>query len=264
MKTKTISPLTIGLAACAALFAAATAQAGPSGSMYSSKAPVYSGDAGMTGGGGSLIDPIIGSVSLGYDSHYIFRGTNFGENAPWGSLDLSVPLGDFSLDLGAWYLNPTDPAGAILSDDNDELDLYISLGTSIGNFDVAVGYTAYIFPEFGNGTTNEGGVSIGTGIGPVDLGFSYFHDFDLETNYFEYSAGTSLELSDRMALDFGVALAHLGSSYSHVLVTASLPIQITDAAVFEPYVAGNITGSDIVGPGRDDQLFGGASISISF
>ncbi len=263
MKTKTLSQLTFGLAACAALLLTAPAQAGPSGTSYS-KAPVYTGDAGMMGGGSSLLDPMTGAVSVGYDSHYFFRGTNLGKNAPWGSLDLNVPVGDFSLDLGAWYINPVDPDGAILSDDNDELDLYASLGTTLGAFDVAVGYTAYIYPELSGGNTNEVGTSIGTAVGPVDLGFAYFYDWDLETHYFEWSGGTSLELSDRVALDLGVALAHFEDQYSHLLLTASLPIQLSDSAVFSPYIAGNIGGNDIKGPGREDKVFGGASISVSF
>ncbi|MEM7147800.1 MAG: hypothetical protein AAF591_22045 [Verrucomicrobiota bacterium] len=212
----------------------------------------------------SLIDPITGAVSFGYDSTYFFRGTNFGKDAPWASFDFSVPISAFTIDGGVWYINPTSPSGAILSDDNDELDLYISATTTLGPVDVWVGYTAYIFPEFGSGSTNEIGVGIGTSISIVDLGFGYYHDFDLETNYFEYSIGTSMALNDFLSANVGVVLGHFEDTDFHGVVSGGLDVAITDAATFSAYIAYNFVGSEKPARGFEDGLFGGASISVGF
>ncbi len=259
MKAKSIALSIVGLLTGATLYVATSAHAGEM--VQTAAVPAAGGGA----GGGSLIDPITGAVTVGFDSHYIFRGTNLGENAPWGSVDLNVPLGSaFNLGLGAWYIHPTSPAGALPVDKNDELDLYASLGTTVGPLDVAVGYTAFIYPEADGGETNEVGISLGTSLGIFDASFGYYHDFDLETNYFEWALGTTFELTDRVGLSLGAALGHFEDKLSNVLITASLPIRISDSAVLEPYIAGSINGGDIEGPGRKDQLFGGASLSLSF
>jgi hypothetical protein len=251
---KLLAPYTIGLFACAAIFAAMPVTAGE---MVEPTVIVVEENT-------SLIDPLSGAVSVGYDSKYYFRGTNYGKNAPWGALDLSMPLGAFTIDAGAWYINPTSPSGAILTNDNDELDLYISATTTLGVVDVWLGYTAYIYPEFGSGSTNEIAVGLGTSISIVDLGFGYYHDFDLETNYFEYSIGTSMDLNDFTAANIGVVLGHFGSNDFHGVVSGGLDFALTDAAMLSSYIAYNFVGTDKRDRGFENGLFGGASVSVSF
>jgi hypothetical protein len=250
---KQLIPYSIGLFALAAAFTASPVKAGE---MVEPIVVVEEET--------SLIAPMTGAVAVGYDSKYYFRGTNFGKNAPWGEVDLSVPLGAFTIDAGAWYINPTSPDGAILSQDNDELDLYISATTTLGAVDLWVGYTAYIFPEFGSGSTNEVGVGLGTSISIVDLGFGYYHDFDLETNYFEYSIGTGMDLTDWMAANVGVVLGHFGSNDFHGVVSGGLDFALTDAATLSAYIAYNFVGTAKRDRGFEDGLFGGASVSVGF
>ncbi|MEM8955561.1 MAG: hypothetical protein AAGD22_15510 [Verrucomicrobiota bacterium] len=252
---KQLAPYTIGLFACAAFYAATpVAQAGE---MVEPIVVVEEGS-------GSLIDPVTGAVSFGYDSTYFFRGTNFGKDAPWASFDFSVPAGAFTIDGGIWYINPTSPSGAIPSDDNDELDLYISASTTLGPVDVWLGYTAYIFPEFGSGSTNEIGVGFGTSISIIDLGFGYYHDFDLETNYFEYSIGTSVDITDFLTGNIGVVLGHFEDTDFHGIVSGGLDVAITDAATFSSYIAYNFVGTEKRDRGFESGLFGGVSISVGF
>ena len=75
---------------------------------------------------------------------------NLGEEAPWAGVELYVPLafpaGNYTLTLGAWYINPTDPrwggnnpaggAGATALN-NDELDLYAVFNFPLWIFDAS-------------------------------------------------------------------------------------------------------------------------------
>lgn len=219
---------------------------------------------------GSLIDPISGAVSVGYDSKYIFRGADLGKNSLWGQLEFEVPLGDFILDWGAWYQNPVDgsrlnPAGI------DELDLFVTLYRDFGDLSTWLGYTAYLFPEADGGNTNEVGVGVGTPVGPLDLGLAAYYDFDLAdgTWYFEANAGHTIGLTDRIALTLIAGIAYEivdaldVSDFTHVDLIAALPIEISDTTTLEPYIAGllPLDGRDAV---QDDELYGGITLSVQF
>ncbi|MFV1994396.1 MAG: TorF family putative porin [Verrucomicrobiales bacterium] len=255
----------IAILASAMVFATSSANAGEMVEMME----VEEFDPGMS----SLIDPVTGSVSVGYDSHYIFRGTNLGENAPWLGVDLSTPLGNgLTLDAGLWYVNSTSGSDILPNTGaNDELDLYVSLGGTVGPVDIAVGYTAYLFPEsrpdssFRGNSENEVGISFGTAISIIDASFAYYYNWDspIDNNYYELGLSTGIDLSDRTSLAFGVDVAFYGSNYSHTLVTASMPIVITQNAVIEPYIA-YVWADSIQGIPREDQLFGGVSLNVSF
>ncbi|MEM7144654.1 MAG: hypothetical protein AAF591_05935 [Verrucomicrobiota bacterium] len=212
----------------------------------------------------SWANPISGQVAVGYDSTYMFRGANRGENAPWGQVDLLTVAGEFTLNAGAWYVNPVSPAGAILDDANDELDLYFSATTTISFVDVWVGYTAYLYPEAGRGATNEVGIGWRSAIYFIDFGFSYFHDFNLETNYFEYFFGKNVDLNEWMVFNGGFVLGNEGTQNLHGVVTARLNVELTDAAALSAYIAYNFVDKGREELGFQDRVFGGASLSVSF
>ena len=208
----------------------------------------------------SLLGDVTGELSAGYDSHYIYRGSNLGEDAVWTGLDLSVPLMDgVGLGLGAWYINPTNTG---VSD--DELDLYASVGTTLGVVDVSVGYTAYLYPENGGDDTHEINLALGTEIAGVAVGGLYAYDFDLETHYYEVSFGYGVTITDVISADASVRVGFLEDDYSHTTVSLGLPIALTGNATQTPYVAGVFPEEDIHGGEVDDEIFGGASLSVSF
>ncbi|MGI9242456.1 MAG: TorF family putative porin, partial [Verrucomicrobiales bacterium] len=169
-----------------------------------------------------------GSISGGYDSTYVFRGVDFGSDAIWTGIDMNLAMTEsLNLNFGAWYINPTG-GGA----DNDELDLYAFLTQSIGDFEIGLGFTEYLFPEAG-GDVPEAALSLGYSLASVDLGFLYAYDFEADGSYLELNAGYSIELSDRISLDLGTGIGYGDqyygvSGFNHVFVTASLPIAITE------------------------------------
>ena len=128
-------------------------------------------------------------VSVGYDTDYMFRGVNLGQDLLWSDVNVSTSLSDgLDLGVGAWYANVADDAG------NDELDIYAGLSTSMGDMSVDLGATYYYYPDptAGEGTL-EFGIGLGTSAGPIDLSLGLYYDIDLEAAYYEVGAATSFE-----------------------------------------------------------------------
>jgi hypothetical protein len=213
--------------------------------------------------------PAIGAeVSVGYDTKYIFRGFDFGDNLVWGGVDLSVPLTSaLSLDLGTWY-------GTIANDAYDELNVLGGLTYDLGNgVELGVGAIWYHFPQgalgggVGNDDAFELGASVGVAVGAVDVGLGYYYDFETNGSYIELGAETTIELSDRVGLVPGAMISYADdyygiSGWNAVGVSLSLPIALTDSATLKPYIAGT-WGIDS-GDYQPDEVYGGVSLAVSF
>ena len=49
------------------------------------------------------------AMTAGYDTHYIFRGETFGEDAVWSAIDMSAPLMDgMAVSGGAFYVSSAE------------------------------------------------------------------------------------------------------------------------------------------------------------
>lgn len=188
-----------------------------------------------------------------------------------------MPLTDgVGLGIGTWYVNPTEQSGD--NDITDELDFYISLGTTIGAFDVAIGHTWYYYPESREGDiqddTNELFVSLGTEVGGIAVGAVYAYDMDLETHYTEVSLGYGMAISDVVALEASVNVGFLDENYAHSTFSLGVPVALTGSATLTPYVAAVFPTDDrdIVTHAPefadlyegDDEVIGGVSLSVSF
>ena len=102
-----------------------------------------------------------GEISVGYKSDYIFKGVRLAGDSAWADVNYTFDNLAVPITVGAWYLNGIhDGSGPFLGANAgfDELDLYVSaaLGTFAG-FDVALGYTHYVFPEFRSNVAPIGG-----------------------------------------------------------------------------------------------------------
>ncbi len=246
----------LAIGAAFSAFAAGTALAGP----VDTKAPVIQDPV--------CAVPFTGEVSVGYESDYIFRGTNFGEDAPWASIGLNSAINDvMSVDVGVWYINPTNnPSGF------DELDLYAFLNFPLGPLSASFGGTWYYFPEPG-GNTGEVSLGLSKDLGIAELGVFAAHDFDdLGGWYFEARALRSIPLTACLDLNLGAGVSYgeeyFGvSGWNNIYVRAGLGYHLTESATLNAYVGGNflLDGlEDVVGATQDDELHGGASISVAF
>ena len=215
--------------------------------------------------------PAIGAeVSVGYDTHYIFRGFNSGENLIWGGVDVGVPLGaeGLSMNLGTWY-------GSLADDPYDELNLLAGLAYDLGGFELGLGAIWYYYPQGGDGDglgiddAFELGASIGSSFAGFDVGLGYYYDFEADGSYIELGAEKTFELSDRLGLTLGGVIAYGDdyygvSGFNNVGLSLALPIALTDTATLTPYVAGSIAIDALEDNGEDDHIYGGVSLSVSF
>ena len=188
-------------------------------------------------------------VSVGYDTDYMFRGVNLGQDLLWSDVNVSTSLSDgLDLGVGAWYANVADDAG------NDELDIYAGLSTSMGDMSVDLGATYYYYPDptAGEGTL-EFGIGLGTSAGPIDLSLGLYYDIDLEAAYYEVGAATSFDLTDTMAVDVGGAIGNAdGDTLTALTFTIGVPITLSDSASLSPYVGVNIPLDDYEDEFGDD------------
>ncbi len=252
MKINSLLPKAFGAFGFAAF--AVSAQAGPI-PMQEVVAPAD--DLGMT-------------ISVGYDSDYIFRGVNYGENLIWSEVAKSYTLTDtLSLDFGVWYgslAGEEGPDGRAY----DELDLISGLTYDLGRVQVGVGYIWYYFPHHSD-HTGEIVASLSSSVGIVDLGLNYYYDHRLlDGHYIELTASTSYAITDRVSLEPGVSVAYevdyntSTNGFAAVGVGLALPIQLTSTATLTPYISANLPIDVLEDAGEDDTLYGGVSLSVSF
>ncbi len=209
--------------------------------------------------------PFYGSVSAGYETEYLFRGVNFGDNAPWTGVDLNYDLNDaLSLNFGTWYINPTqNPVNF------DELDVYAFLNFPLWVFDAAIGATWFYFAE-ADTEALEGALSLGYSVGSLfDLGFFTAYDETADGWYYELNASKGIPLTDCLELGLGAGISYGDnyygvSSLNHAFATAGLSWAMTEAASFDIYVGGNFPLDDLEAAGQDDDVHGGASVTVSF
>ena len=199
-------------------------------------------------------------VSVGYDTDYMFRGVNLGQDLLWSDVNVSTSLSDgLDLGVGAWYANVADDAG------NDELDIYAGLSTSMGDMSVDLGATYYYYPDptAGEGTL-EFGIGLGTSAGPIDPSLGLYYDIDLEAAYYEVGAATSFDLTDTMAVDVGGAIGNAdGDTLTALTFTIGVPITLSDSASLSPYVGVNIPLDDYEDEFGDD-IYSGLSLTVGF
>ena len=199
-------------------------------------------------------------VSVGYDTDYMFRGVNLGQDLLWSDVNVSTSLSDgLDLGVGAWYANVADDAG------NDELDIYAGLSTSMGDMSVDLGATYYYYPDptAGEGTL-EFGIGLGTSAGPIDLSLGLYYDIDLEAAYYEVGAATSFDLTDTMAVDVGGAIGNAdGDTLTALTFTIGVPITLSVRASLSPYVGVNIPLDDYEDEFGDD-IYSGLSLTVGF
>lgn len=237
-----------------------------------------------------------GAISTGYMTDYIFYGARFARDSVWTDVNYTFDNLAVPVTIGAFYLNGINGDG--LFGLYDELDLYVSaeVGTFAG-FDVALGYTHFVFPEFRSGGAfvnstqgagyGELGIDITRSLGFVDLamesnfamggqGFinGWYHQIGIErsfglTDSISLVLGTGVGYSDNYFANLGVTARDSG--WNHYYVTASLPIQLNCRATLTPYIGyvgapdtWVVDGLGVTGSPQSDILHGGVTLSVSF
>lgn len=210
-----------------------------------------------------------GSISMGYDSAYLFRGGNYGDDAPWAGIDLEVPLnGDVLINCGVWYVNPTSDVVLV----NDELDLYSYLVFPVGEcWEVSAGGTWFYYAE-----DNADGGELGLNLSRKFLEswkftFEYVYDLVAEGSYFGYYLERLTPINDLMELKLETGISHADENYHRVeaagdraYAQAGLTVHLSHCMDLNAYVLGNFPYGDLEDLGEKDDIYGGTSVSFSF
>ena len=222
-----------------------------------------------------------GTLEVGYNTDYIWRGINRGNDQVWAELTTSITLGDdFAINLGAWYsdIAGDNNAGGLLDLNADqELQLFAEFDYSFGPLDLTFGYRYYWFDEH---VDDFHEVSVGTtwNWNNFDFGVTYHYEMTDENHYIEAMTQTRIALGDSINLvpqafiswgDGEIPAGFLGhddDDLRHVGVRLGLEIALTDNATLLPYVAytHDLDALEDVDNDEDDHLFGGVSLRVSF
>lgn len=200
---------------------------------------------------GSFLDKMTGSVDVGYDSGYYFRGLWFSNNNVWEGLTLNLPVTDqLSLTFGGIYTSSTGTnlraGGMNTALKYSELDLIAGASYDAGFAKFGLVYTYYNFYDtfsgsvtnasgsygaassFGNADRDSGittssdlGFTVSKSFGPVNLNAGYYYDFRIGGQYIESSADCPIEVTSHFSVVPSVSVGYGLDYYSFAANTAS-------------------------------------------
>lgn len=210
-------------------------------------------------------------VTVGYDSQYIFRGINQGNDLVTAAVNTAWTCERTGLDMnaGAWYGTTGDTDGSV-----EELDLTLGASKDLGFARANVGYIFYHYLSDGPDAQEVYfGLSKDLACG-TSASLTYFWDIESDNNgYTELALAKSFDVASKQ-LDLGVAAGYLAEEgeLSHVTAKLSHAVALSDTATLTPYIAHTweLDGLDSNGastssaPTQENEFFAGASLSVSF
>ncbi|MGI8601536.1 MAG: hypothetical protein ACR2OZ_00895 [Verrucomicrobiales bacterium] len=219
-----------------------------------------------------------GSVSLGYDTTYVYRGYEVlaanGDDADhlfWGALDLNYAISDkLTWNFNAWYASSG-------SANYDELDLYTKFSYNVGPFAIGPSFRWYHYPHYPSAIDNQYEVGLELSAAPVEnlsLNFGAFYEFEAEQWYLQADASYTIKINEVFSLVPGATVSFIDvssadfglneSDFHHVTAYLKAPIKLSSTVTLTPYVAGNFPVGDQVSDLQDPIVYGGAVLAVSF
>ena len=200
------------------------------------------------------------SIGAGYSSDYVFRGDNKGADLFDASIGVSGSGNNFDWAADIWLAS---------FGTSNELDISISASKSLSdNLDLTLGVTNYSY--FGGAGGNAGDdlepyVSLGTSVGGISLGVAAHYnesggaaDHDI---YWEITAGlVEMDLGNNMTLGISGMLGHFDDGDVDTIygVSAGLSIAASDSITVTPHITHTIDGAS------GDETVTGVSVGFGF
>lgn len=238
------------------------------------------------------------SVTVGYESNYVFRGLKYSESSIQPEVALGYALTDaLGVYASVWSTTPFE------SDDSNEIDFNLGATYAIAGFTFDAGYTHYWYTSSPIGlSTNELKIGVSYDTSAVlsqvssifaDLAITpsvyYYYDLDLLANTIEASISMTAPVSkwflgedkDFLAIESSLYYGYVTAdrfktdmgwfrntdSYSYVGASADLVWSINDmckASIGIRWAANNASPNGY-GNSEDEQLlWGGGSVSMGF
>lgn len=131
-----------------------------------------------------------------YASEYVFRGFEQTDAA----LQPAVTFTMNTFSLGVWSSQALSNQSTGWAQGN-EIDVWGTYGIPVGKATVTLGGTAYLYPSarpsFGEPDSSwELSAGVSAPLGPLSGSATYFHDFVLDANTFQFGLGYSMALPD--------------------------------------------------------------------
>jgi hypothetical protein len=221
------------------------------------------------------------TLGVGYDSSYVFRGADFGNNWISTGLSLDVPLVDqVTATLDANYGGLADDDDNLLGNQSyQRLELGAGITYDAGAAEIGVGYRWYHHMGDLSDILEDGhevGLTLATSVGPVNFGIGGYYDFAIDGWYLEAAVNTEIKINDTFSIVPGANIGYAvdyswhvqdfqSDSFTHVGVSVAFPVKLTSRATLTPYVAGNFPLDALDdGVSDDNIIYGGVSLSVKF
>ncbi len=136
--------------------------------------------------GSKALDRFSASVSVGYESSYVFRGIRYADSSITPQVDMGYDLGaGFSAYFGYWGSYEIQTEGKKM----EESDLYLGVTYTVKNFTFDLGVINYIYPDSNDETEWKLAVSYDTtdllGDFNVSPFIAYYYNNELDANTLE-------------------------------------------------------------------------------
>lgn len=223
-------------------------------------------------------DEIDYSFYAGYDTNYIFRGADLGNDLFSYGIDASGSCDcGFDWYAGVWFGSyRSGDLDGFNGNDENETDIYGGVSKDLGFVTASVGFIHFSFDSNNTGglgvseDTTEIVFGLSKSIGVIDLDFTWYEDVDaFDSTYVEFNASHSRELTDRATLNLGLGFGNYDDfggtdSYLFYSVTTGVDYALSDKLTLSTYITAEFTeGARNVTNVEDNEFFGGASLSFS-
>ncbi len=217
---------------------------------------------------GSAYSEIEATFNVGWNSTYVWRGQDLGDNGYQYGIDVSDTSEDLGIDwaAGIWYINPSDDEA------NDELNIYASVSKDFGGVTATLGFIHYEFDDTVDADNTEIYASLGTAFCGIDLSATFYQviDGDLAGNpsYGEVAASYGYDISDKLSASLGftfgtVVEADESDNYITYNLNLGFDYAASENVTVSPYVAYNST-SNLSGITPFTGVYGGVILNYSF
>ncbi len=224
---------------------------------------------------------LTGSIALGYNSIYEFRGVDLGSNMVESSASIGTTVNGFGLSATAWYATVNDNA---VNTTPNELDMTLAITKAWGPVNLSGGYIYYAFFDASALNTQELylGASMDLYAGFTASATAYY-DFDEYTGwYFDLNLSKAFEISSflKVVATTGVGLAENQGlqlktngqpldGYQNWYAMVSMPWTAREGLTLTPYVRYVSASSKLVSdyPGGwtgQDHLIVGLKLALEF
>jgi hypothetical protein len=226
-------------------------------------------------------EEVTGSVAVGYNSIYEFRGVDLGSNMVEASASVATTYNGFGFTASAWYATVNDND---INSTPNELDLTLGITKALGPVNLSGGYVYYNFFEETKLNTQElylgasmeviaGITASATAYYDIDLYNGWFGDLNLSKTFKPSSCvdivtTVGLALADNNELQLQASGDPL-DGYQYFYAMVSVPWTLREGVTLAPYLRYVNADSDLRGDITDfstgqDHLIGGVKLSIAF